>query len=192
MGTTDASSDPGRTRGPSALNWLENASRRAIVVVCTGACAWGIGSLVRGELTALVTSWLEGGQTGLGALILYWSLSRLWLVVALAPLSWLAGRFVGIHPVAFVVPAALTGEALELTLASLREGAGFESPEDLAAWGVSLLLFGAVPLLTYWRGRKAFERARAQSLADAAQRKAEYDAFLARAAGADEEHRRSP
>jgi hypothetical protein len=182
MTTTEgAPPEPRPTRAPSAFARAENASRRALLIVCAGAFAWGVGSLIRVEVQELLTEPLEGLSTGLSVLLAYWALHRLWFIVTLGPVSWLGGRFIGTSPVAFVVPAVLTGELLDLAMAFLRDGSPFDSSHDAITWLVSLVSFSAVPFGAYALGMRAFTRAQARSLEDAAARKAEYDAFIARA-----------
>lgn len=187
MTTTDgASPEPRPTRAPSTFARAENASRRVLLVICAGAFAWGTGSLVRVELQDLLAEPLDGLSTGLSVLVAYWLLHRLWFVVTLAPVSWLGGRFLGLSAASFVVPALLTGELLDLAVAFIRDGSAFESRDDAIAWGLSLLLFAAAPFFAYSAGVRAFERAQARSLADAASRKAEYDAFIAKASSSQD------
>ncbi|MDX2015213.1 MAG: hypothetical protein SFW67_33780 [Myxococcaceae bacterium] len=182
MTTTEgAPPEPRPTRAPSTFARAENASRRVLLVICAGAFAWGTGSLVRVELQELLAAPLDGLSTGLSVLTAYWVLHRLWFVATLSPVSWLGGRFLGTSAVAFVVPALMTGELLDLAVAFIRDGSAFESGDDAIAWGLSLLVFGVAPFLAYGAGMRAFERAQARSLADAASRKAEYDAFIAKA-----------
>lgn len=158
----------------------ENASRRWLLVICLGALAWGVGSLLATNLE----EWLAlEVQTGLGAIVEHWCFERLWLVLTLTPMAFAAGRFLGGAWPAFVLPAALTGEVFSASLAFLRDGSPWHSWEDVAAGFLSLAL-GLIPAaLSFEAGRRAFARAEAQSLQDAAARKAEYDAFLAKAKG---------
>jgi K+-transporting ATPase A subunit len=80
-----------------------------------------------------------------------------------------------------VAPAVFVGELLDLALATLRDGAPFESGEDLAAAVATLAVASVAPAVAYGWGERAFERAQAQAVIDAAARKAEYEAFVARA-----------
>ncbi|MCA3012947.1 MAG: hypothetical protein INH41_11165 [Myxococcaceae bacterium] len=167
-------------RGPSAFARAENTSRRVLVVICGGAFSWGVGSLARVELQEALAAPLEALSTGLSVIAAYWLLHRLWLLVGLAPVSFLAGRFLGGHPVTFVAPAVFTGELLDLALSTLRDGAPFESGEDFTAGVVTLAMASVAPYLAHGLGERAFERARARAVADAAERRADYDAFIAR------------
>jgi hypothetical protein len=183
MTTTEAPPpmEPTPTRVPSAFARAENTSRRILLVICAGTLAWGVGSLLRVDLQERFAESLDGLQTGLAVLVTYWGLHRLWFVVTLGPISWLGGRFIGGSALGFVLPAIFTGEALDLAVGFLRDGYPFESADDFVAWGLSLVLFAVVPMLSHGAGVRAFEKAQQRSLADAAARKAEYDAFIARA-----------
>jgi hypothetical protein len=185
MTTTEgAPAEPRPTRVPSAFARAENASRRALLIVCAGAFAWGVGSLIRVELQELLSGFLDGLSTGLSVLVIYWMLHRLWFIVTLGPVSWLGGRFIGTSAVAFVVPALLTGEFLDLAVGFVRDGSPFESFDDVIGWLVSLVSFAVVPFAAYGLGVRAFGRAQTRSLEAAAARKAEYDAFIAQATAA--------
>lgn len=176
MTTTDSVS-----KGPSAYARAENASRRVLLIICLGVLAWGVGSVLSVNLRELLEAPLdELVDTGFKAIIEHWTFQRVWMVLLLAPISWLAGRFIGGSSVLFVLPATISGEALSFAVEFLKDGSPFHSWEDVAGWAVSLGLALVPCFAAFLHGAKAFDRAQAQSLVDAAARKAEYDAFVAK------------
>lgn len=180
MTTSDAPA-PGPSRRPGVYARAENASRRVLLIICIGALTWGVGSLSSVNLHEALEEPLRVFDTGLLAIIEHWFFQHLWLLIALAPASWVFGRFLGGNPILVVLPAAASGEALGLALPFLSDGSPFESWADVAGWAVSYVLFLVPCVVAFVRGERGFERARAQSLVDAAARKAEYDAFIANA-----------
>lgn len=174
--------------GPIAAAYTraENASRRALLIVCVGALAWGVGAIISVNLHEALAEVLAAIDTGLGAIIEHWVFQHLWLLVTFAPSCWLFGRFLGGRLPAVVFPAALTGEALNLALPFLQDGTPFESTEDFVGWGVSFALFLLPAAWAFLRGEAAFVKASALSLEDAAARRAEYDAFVKASLGAAE------
>lgn len=173
--------DPGST-GPSAFARAENASRRVLLIICLGVLAWGVGSVLSVNLRELFEGPLdELVDTGGKAIIEHWVFQRVWMLLFLAPISWLAGRFIGGPSVLFVAPATVSGEALSFAVDFIKDGSPFHSWEDVAGWGVSLVIALVPCFAAFVSGAKAFDRAQAQSLVDAAARKAEYDAFVAKA-----------
>lgn len=166
-----------------AYERAENASRRALLVVCVGALCWGVGALISVNLHELLGGALASFDTGLAAIVEHWFFQNLWLLLTFTPGCWLFGRFLGGRLPAVVFPAALTGEALMLALPFLQDGTPFESTEDFVGWVVSFVLFMIPATFAFVKGEAAFERARVQSLEDAASRRAEYDAFVKDALG---------
>ncbi len=181
--TSDPSPEPVPSTQLSAFGRAENASRRILLVVCAGVLAWGVGSILSVNLREAFEASLDSAvQTGLGAIIEHWVFQIVWIVVMLVPASWLGGRFLGGSSLGFVLPAAISGEVLDLTIAFMRDGSPFYSWEDVGGWAISLVLALVPCFVAFAAGGKAFERAQQQSLRDAAERKSEYDAFIAKAA----------
>lgn len=171
--------------GPSAFARAENASRRVLLIVCLGVLAWGLGSVLAVNLRELIEEPLESTvETGLGAIIEHWAFQRVWVLLVFAPVCWAGGRFLGGSALVFVVPGFLAGEAFSLALGFLQDGSPFHSWEDVAGWAISIVVSLPVCFVAFVAGSRAFERAHAQSLVDAAARKAEYDAFIAKSQGA--------
>jgi hypothetical protein len=169
------------SKGPTAYARAENASRRVLLIVCLGVLAWGVGSVLSVNLRELLEAALdEAVDTGGKAIIEHWAFQRVWMLLVLAPLSWLAGRFIGGPSALFVLPATVSGEALSFAVEFIKEGSPFHSWEDVAGWAVSLVIALVPCFAAFISGAKAFDRAQAQSLVDAAGRKAEYDAFVAK------------
>lgn len=167
--------------GPSAFARAENASRRVLLIVCLGVLAWGVGSVLAINLRELVEAPLENTvETGLGAIIEHWAFQRVWVLLVFAPVCWAGGRFLGGSALVFVVPGFLCGEAFSLALGLLQDGSPFHSWEDVAGWAISIVVTLPVCFVAFAAGSRAFDRAQAQSLVDAAARKAEYDAFIAK------------
>ena len=180
--TTSESPEPVPSTQLSAFGRAENASRRILLVICAGVLAWGVGSILSVNLREAFEGPLDSAvQTGLGAIIEHWVFQRVWLVVMLVPASWLGGRFLGGSPFGFVLPAAISGEVLDLAIAYMKDGSPFFSWEDVGGWAISLGLALVPCFFAFAAGGKAFERAQQQSLQDAAARKSEYDAFIAKA-----------
>lgn len=164
----------------------ESASRRVLLVVCAGALAWFVGALISVNLHELMVEPLEAViETGLGLIVEHWVFQHAWLLLTLAPTSYAAGRFLGGPALHFVLPAAVSGEFFELSFAFLRDGSPFDSWADVAGWAVSFVVFLSVSLLTFRRGSVAFERSQLASVASAADRQAEYDAFVERSKRGD-------
>ncbi|MDP3237797.1 MAG: hypothetical protein Q8S33_17130 [Myxococcales bacterium] len=183
MTTSDPSPEPVPSTQLSAFGRAENASRRILLVICAGVLAWGVGSILSVNLREALEAPLEAAVlTGLGAIVEHWVFQHLWLVVMLVPASWLGGRFLGGSSLGFVLPAAISGEVLALAIAYMRDGSPFFSWEDVGGWAISLGLALVPCFFAFAAGGKAFERARQQSLRDAAERKSEYDAFIAKSA----------
>lgn len=171
-------------KGPSAFARAENASRRVLLVLCLGVLAWGVGSIASVNLRELFEASLdELVDSGGKAIVEHWVFQRVWIVLFLAPISWLAGRFIGGQSALFVLPATVAGEALSMAVEFLKDGSPFHSWEDVAGWAVSLVIALVPCFAAFLNGAKAFDRAQAQSLVDAAARKAEYDAFVAKTTG---------
>ena len=182
MTTSNPSPEPVPSTQLSAFGRAENASRRILLVICAGVLAWGVGSILSVNLREALEAPLDSAvQTGLGAIIEHWVFQRVWIVVMLAPASWLGGRFLGGSSLGFVLPAAISGEVLDLAIAFMRDGSPFFSWEDVGGWAFSLGLGLVTCFVAFAAGGKAFERAQQQSLRDAAERKSEYDAFIAKA-----------
>lgn len=182
-------------RAPSAYARAENASRRVLLIICVGVLTWGLGSIVSVNVHEALEEPLEAFDTGLLAIIEHWFFKHLWLVIALAPASWLFGRFLGGQALLVVLPAAASGEALDLAVPFLQDGSPFQSWADVAGWAIGLVIFLVPCVVAFVRGERSFERARVQSLTDAAARRAEYDAFIAKAAeakGADQPSTNEP
>ncbi|MBL8924049.1 MAG: hypothetical protein JNJ54_34650 [Myxococcaceae bacterium] len=168
--------------GPGAWARAENASRRVLLVLCLGLLAWGVGALLAVNLRELLEDTLDRTvETGLGAIVEHWVFQRFWVVFVFAPVCWVAGRFLGGSSLLFVVPGFLTGEAFALALGFLRDGSPFHSWADVAGWAISIVLSLPICFVAFISGGRAFERAQARSLVDAAARKADYDAFIAKA-----------
>ncbi len=168
-----------------AYGRAETASRRGLLIVCVGALAWGVGALLSVSLHEALAGALSVFDTGLSAIIEHWFFQHLWLLVTFTPACWLFGRFLGGRLPGVVFPAAFTGEALNLALPFLQDGTPFESTEDVVGWAVTLVLFLVPAALAFSKGEAAYERAKAQSLTDAAARRAEYDSFVKAALGPD-------
>lgn len=176
-------SEPTPSTPPSTFAIAENASRRVLLIICLGVLSWGVGSVLSVNLHEALEGPLDAIETGLGAIIEHWAFQRVWVLFVLAPVCWLAGRFIGGLSVLFVVPAFFSGEALSFALAFLQDGSPFHSWEDVAGWAVSVVVALPPCFLAFASGAKAFGRAQERSLVDAASRKAEYDAFIAKATG---------
>lgn len=168
-----------------AYGRAETASRRGLLIVCVGALAWGAGALISVNLHEALAGALTAFDTGLLAIVEHWFFQHLWLLLTFTPACWLFGRFLGGRLPGVVFPAAITGEALNLALPFLQDGSAFESTEDLVGWAVTLGLFLIPAAIAFARGESSFERAKAQSLTDAAARRAEYDSFVKAALGPD-------
>lgn len=183
MTTNDPSPEPVPSTKQSAFGRAENASRRILLVVCVGVLAWGLGSILSVNLREALEAPLDSAvDTGLAAIVEHWVFQRVWMVVLLVPASWLGGRFLGGSSLSFVVPATLAGEVLGLTIGFVRDGSPFFSWEDAGGWAISLGLALVPCFAAFIAGGRAFERAQQQSLRDAAARKSEYDAFIAKSA----------
>jgi len=181
---TEPSSEPVPSSQPGAYARAENASRRVLLVICAGVLAWGVGSILSVNLRELLQDPIEDVvETGLGAIIEHWVFQRVWIVGLLVPASWLGGRFLGGSSLSFVTPAVMSGEALALAIDFIRDGSPFHSWEDVGGWAVSLVIAVVPCFIAFAAGARAFEGAKEQSLRDAAERKAEYDAFIAKAGG---------
>ncbi len=182
MTTSDQSPEPVPSTHQGAFGRAESASRRVLLVVCAGVLAWGLGSILSVNLREALEAPLDSAvETGLGAIIEHWVFQRVWIVVMLVPASWLGGRFLGGSALAFVLPATFSGEALGLAIDFLRDGSPFFSWEDVAGWGISLGVALLPCFAAFVAGGRAHERAQRESLRDAAARKSEYDAFIAKA-----------
>jgi hypothetical protein len=184
MTMSESSPEPVPSSRLSPLGRAESVSRRLLFVICAGVFAWGAGSLLSVTLREALETPLEAVlEPGLRTIVAHWAFQRVWIVVMLVPASWLGGRFLGGSPLGFVMTATIAGESLDLAIASVADGSPFFSWEDVGGWAVSLVLALIPCFIAFAVGGKAFERAKQQSLRDAAALKSEYDAFIARSAG---------
>jgi hypothetical protein len=92
--------------------------------------------------SALFPQALAGGAAGL------WVVDRLWLILVLPALGWLAGRFVSAEPWPTAVGAAVVGEAYYVALDAASMGAGAWGSPKHVAWRLATLLAGMC--LTRW------------------------------------------
>ncbi len=177
-------SEPQPRRGPSTFQRAEEGSRRALLIVSAGVLAWCGGSLMRTALTDPFAESIEAIEVPAVAMVTYWFLARLWVLLALTPISYLGGRFLVMSPFGFVGPAALIGELSSLALAFASSGGEFlfHSVEDVAVWVISLVLACLPSVLAFRSGARAHAAAMSASKLVAESQRSEYDAFVVRAA----------
>jgi hypothetical protein len=177
-------SEPQPRRGPNTFQRAEERSRRVLLIVSAGVLAWCGGSLLRNELTDVFAESIEAIDVPAVALLTYWFLARLWVLLALTPLSYLGGRFLVMSALAFVVPAAVVGELSSLALAFANSGGEFlfHSVEDVAVWVISFVLACLPSVFAFRSGARAHAASMSASRLTAESQRAQYDAFVARAA----------
>lgn len=171
------------TDSPGTFARAERSSRWFLLVVCGGILAWVIGALISVRVHEAFAEPIESAvDTGAGLIVEHWVFQHLWFVITLAPAAYLAGRFMGGSRAGFIALAVTAGELFDFALAFLRDGTPFDSWEDVAGWALSWV-FIVPAFFAFRRGERAHERSVEVAKATAAQRTAEYEAFLAKAKG---------
>lgn len=169
----------------SVVTRAETVSRRMMLVIGAGIFAWGAGSLIRAEVVGWLAQAVRSTDVSTPlAIVVHWVLARLWVLSGLTPVSYLAGRFVDIEPIRFVVVAGVAGEALGIAIDAAMDGNPFETVSYLGAWTGSF----ALALLFPWWAFRAGQRAHAKATANPRSLgpRPDYEAFAARAEKSNE------
>lgn len=167
---------------PSAFSRVEGAARQTVMQIGLGVAGYVLGSIFASGAMGRLSERVGLISSPALAFAFGWVMQRLWLFVVLPMFGWAVGRFTELRSLRFAVTAALSGEIFALLLFSAINGFEplLDSPADLLARGVTLLLGMAVTLLAVSAGRRAAQASQDEADAIARKQKAEYAEYLAK------------
>ena len=170
---------------PSAYARAEAGSRQFVLQVGLGVVAFILGSILSVGAAARIGERLGSMEHGWAIFAFRFVFERLWLLAVLPLFGYVIGRFTDISPSGFALTAGLSGETFSVLLVTAING--FEyllgDTAGLAVRGVSLFLGMVITARLVMVGRVANAEGQVAANVIAAQRKAEYAAFLAAAEG---------
>lgn len=166
---------------PSTYARAEGTARQTVMQVGLGVAGYVLGSIFAAGAMGRISERVGIIHSVALAFLYGWVMQRLWLFVLLPAFGWAAGRFTEVRSLRFAVTAGLSGELFSLLLFTAVNGLDplLDSPADLLARGVTLLLGMAVTLLAVSDGRRAAQVSQREAEAIAAKQKAEYADYLA-------------
>ncbi len=163
----------------SAYSRAEQSSRRLTLLAGAGFISFILGSITTAGLVNRFGPLIADSESETFVLVVTGLLQSVW-VVAFLPLSgWLAGRFLGVSPWRFTLPAAVTGLAFDVLLTSAVFGAEslFAGWPEAALSAVLIATGVGLTLLAVREGLRAYEATLAQALAVAEANRPAYKAF---------------
>lgn len=163
----------------SAFSRAERSSRRLAVVLGAAVLAWSVGNGLSARLATGLQPWLFSLRSVELAVVLAAALQHLWPLF-LIPLGYVFGRWIDLRPLPFTLTALLGAEVVDVLVRGVTVGLGslFDEPLAVAVELGLLLLSGALTALATRRGGAAAERGRARALAESAQAKTQYEAYV--------------
>ncbi len=168
---------------PGMFARAEAGTRHVMLMIGAGIIAYVVGSIIVSQLSAGLAERFERIESPAVAFVVYWALTRFWLLLVLPAFVWLGARFLPVGAAMFAATAVVSGELFDLLLTTARLGVEgtFATVEETIARVLTLALGLGIAVLAARRGRRAAEASakRAQAKAEAA--KAEYAEFLRRA-----------
>lgn len=173
---------------PGVFARVEAGSRQWVLHIGLGVAAFVMGSMIASGASTRLIERVGAIESEAVSFAVGWLLQRLWLFLVVPLFGWAIGRFTESPALRFALTAGLSGEAFSVLLIAGINGFEYlvEDPKMVLARIVTFFVGLAITVAAVSSGREAAAEAQVEANALAAQRKAEYAEFLAKAEASPE------